>query len=49
MYSQIVENPSYEPKSNICAIEEKFRYRISYGIVLFLCQEEGYGDEVGYL
>jgi hypothetical protein len=31
MYSQIVENPSYEPKSIICAIEEKFRYKISYG------------------
>jgi hypothetical protein len=31
MYSQIVENPAYEPKSIICAIEEKFRYRISYG------------------
>jgi hypothetical protein len=31
MYSQIVENPAYEPKSIICTIEEKFRYRISYG------------------
>jgi hypothetical protein len=31
MYSQIVENPTYEPKSIICAIEEKFRYKISYG------------------
>jgi hypothetical protein len=30
MYSQIVENPACEPKSIICAIEEKFRYRISY-------------------
>ena len=31
MYSQIVENPAYEPKSIICAIEEKFKYRNSYG------------------
>jgi hypothetical protein len=31
MYSQIVENLAYEPKSIICAIEEKFRYKISYG------------------
>jgi hypothetical protein len=31
MYSQIVENPAYEPKSIICAIEENFRYMISYG------------------
>jgi hypothetical protein len=31
MYSQIVGNPAYEPKSIICVIEEKFRYRISYG------------------
>jgi hypothetical protein len=31
MYSQIVENPAYEPKSIICVIEEKFRYMISYG------------------
>jgi hypothetical protein len=31
IYSQIVENPTYEPKSIICAIEDKFRYRISYG------------------
>jgi hypothetical protein len=31
MYSQIVENPAYEPKSIICVIEEKFKYRISYG------------------
>jgi hypothetical protein len=30
MYSQIVENPAYEPKSIICAIEDKFRYKISY-------------------
>jgi hypothetical protein len=25
-----VENPAYEPKSIILAIEEKFRYQISY-------------------
>ena len=31
MYSQIVENPAYEPKSIICAIEEKFKFEISYG------------------
>jgi hypothetical protein len=31
MYSQIVENPAYKAKSIICAIEKKFRYRISYG------------------
>jgi hypothetical protein len=31
IYSQIVENPAYEPKSIICAIEEKFRYMINYG------------------
>jgi hypothetical protein len=31
MYSQIVENPGYEPKSIICEIEEKFRYKINYG------------------
>nr|XP_034572551.1 uncharacterized protein LOC117837071 isoform X2 [Setaria viridis] len=30
MYPQIVENPSFEPKSIICAIEEKFKYKISY-------------------
>jgi hypothetical protein len=29
MYSLIVQNPAYEPKSIICAIEEKFRYKIS--------------------
>jgi mRNA-degrading endonuclease YafQ of YafQ-DinJ toxin-antitoxin module len=29
-YSQIMENLAYEPKSIICAIEEKFRYKISY-------------------
>jgi hypothetical protein len=29
-YSQIAENPAYEPKSIICAIEEIFRYKISY-------------------
>jgi hypothetical protein len=31
MFAKIVENPSYEPKSIILAIEEKFRYQISYG------------------
>jgi hypothetical protein len=31
MYSQIVQNPAYELKSIVYAIEEKFRYRISYG------------------
>jgi hypothetical protein len=31
MHSQIVENPSYEPKSIICASEEKFTYMICYG------------------
>jgi hypothetical protein len=31
IYSQIVENPTYDPKSIIYATEEKFRYRISYG------------------
>ena len=30
MYAQIVENPSYEPKSIIRAIEETFKYTISY-------------------
>lgn len=30
MYPQIVDNPSFEPKSIICAIEEKFKYKISY-------------------
>jgi hypothetical protein len=29
--SQIVENPAFESKSIILAIEEKFRYHISYG------------------
>jgi hypothetical protein len=31
MFAKIVENPTYEPKSIILAIEEKFRYHISYG------------------
>jgi hypothetical protein len=31
MYPHIVENPGYEPKSIICAIEEEFKYKISYG------------------
>jgi hypothetical protein len=31
MYSRIVENTSYDPKSTILAIEEKFKYCISYG------------------
>jgi hypothetical protein len=31
MFAKIVENPAYEPKSIILAIEEKFRYPISYG------------------
>ena len=26
----IVDNPSYEPKSIICAVEEEFKYKISY-------------------
>jgi hypothetical protein len=26
MFAKIVENPTYEPKSIILAIEEKFRY-----------------------
>ena len=30
IYAQIVENPSYEPKSIIRAIEETFKYTISY-------------------
>jgi hypothetical protein len=30
-FAKIVENPAYEPKSIILAIEEKFRYQISYG------------------
>ena len=29
MYHLIVDNPSYEPKSIICAVEE-FKYKISY-------------------
>jgi hypothetical protein len=31
MFAKIVENPAYEPKSIILAIEEKFRYQKSYG------------------
>jgi hypothetical protein len=31
MFAKIVENPAYESKSIILAIEEKFRYQISYG------------------
>ena len=31
MFAKIVENPAYESKSIILTIEEKFRYRISYG------------------
>jgi hypothetical protein len=31
MFAKIVENPAYEPKSIILAIEEKFMYQISYG------------------
>jgi hypothetical protein len=30
-FTKIVENPTFEPKSIILAIEEKFRYHISYG------------------
>jgi hypothetical protein len=32
MHSQIVENSAYESKSIIFAIEEKFKYKISYGM-----------------
>jgi hypothetical protein len=31
MFAKIVENPAFEPKSIILAIEEKFMYHISYG------------------
>jgi hypothetical protein len=31
MFAKIVENPAFEPKSIMLAIEEKFRYHISYG------------------
>jgi hypothetical protein len=31
MFAKIVENPAFEPKSIILAIEYKFRYHISYG------------------
>jgi hypothetical protein len=31
LFAKIVENPAFEPKSIILAIEEKFRYHISYG------------------
>jgi hypothetical protein len=31
MFAKIVENPAFEPKSIILAIEKKFRYYISYG------------------
>jgi hypothetical protein len=31
MFAKIVKNPAFEPKSIILAIEEKFRYQISYG------------------
>jgi hypothetical protein len=31
MFAKIVENPAFEHKSIILAIEEKFRYHISYG------------------
>jgi hypothetical protein len=31
MFAKIAENPAIEPKSIILAIEEKFRYHISYG------------------
>ena len=30
MYPLIVDNPSYEMKSIICAVEEEFKYKISY-------------------
>jgi hypothetical protein len=30
MYPQIIDNPSFKPKSIICAVEEKFKYQISY-------------------
>ena len=30
MYHLIVDNPNYEPKSIICAVEEEFKYKISY-------------------
>jgi len=30
MYPQIIDNPSFELKSIICAVEEKFNYKISY-------------------
>jgi len=31
MYALVVDNLRYEPKSIICAVEEKFKYKISYG------------------
>jgi hypothetical protein len=31
MFAKIVENPTYESKSIILEIKEKFRYQISYG------------------
>jgi hypothetical protein len=31
MFAKIMESPAFEPKSIILAIEEKFRYHISYG------------------
>jgi hypothetical protein len=31
MFPKIVENPAFKPKSIILAIEEKFKYHISYG------------------
>jgi hypothetical protein len=43
-----VENPAFEPKSIILAIEEKFRYHISYGKT-YMAKKEGNGDEVGNL
>ena len=30
MYPHIIDNPSFEPKSIIFAVEEKFKYKISY-------------------
>ncbi|WVZ96167.1 LOW QUALITY PROTEIN: hypothetical protein U9M48_041837 [Paspalum notatum var. saurae] len=45
MYSKIVNNPGYEPKSIINSIDDDFQYKISYGKAYG--RNEGVGNEMG--
>ncbi|WVZ94764.1 hypothetical protein U9M48_040623 [Paspalum notatum var. saurae] len=46
MYSKIVNNPGYEPKSIINSIDDDFQYKISYGKA-YGAKREGVGNEMG--